>query len=61
MFALIVMAAVAPSFLCFACSAYTAIHDKAAWKYFAGFAFVAGYGGIYLLKEVGIWRLAVHG
>jgi hypothetical protein len=55
------MAAVAPSFLCFACSAYMAVNDKAAWKYFAGFAFVAGYGGIYLLKEVGIWRLAVHG
>ena len=61
MFALIVMTALAPSFLCFAASAYMAVNDKAAWKYFGGFAFFAGYGGIYLLKEVGIWRLAVHG
>ncbi len=61
MFALIVMAAVAPSLLCFAASAYMAVNDKATWSYFAGFAFVAGYGGIHMLKEVGIWRLAVRG
>jgi hypothetical protein len=61
MFALAVMAAVAPSFLCFACSAYMVVKDKAPWKYFAAFGFVAGYGGIHMLDKIGIWRLAAHG
>ena len=42
-------------------SAYMAFHDKAQWKYFAAFAFLAGYGGIYLLYTIGAWRLAAHG
>jgi membrane protein DedA with SNARE-associated domain len=61
MFALSILAAALPSTLCFAASAYMAFHDKAQWKYFAAFAFLAGYGGIYLLYTIGAWRLAVHG
>jgi len=61
MLALIILAAIAPSILCFGASAYMAFHDKPQWKYFAAFAFVAGFGGIQLLQTVGAWRLAVHG
>ena len=57
MLALIILAAATPSLLCFAASAYMAFHDKAQWKYFAAFAFVAGYGGIHTLSTVGAWRL----
>ncbi|MCW5703494.1 MAG: hypothetical protein AB7I42_15835 [Bradyrhizobium sp.] len=61
MLALSILAAVTPSILCFAASAYLAFHDKIQWKYFAAFAFLAGYGGIHLLSTVGAWRLAAHG
>jgi hypothetical protein len=61
MLALIVMAAIAPSLLCFGASAYMAFHDRSQWKYFAGFAFIAGYGGIHLLSTIQVWRLAAHG
>lgn len=61
MLALIVLAAIVPSVLCFAASACMAFHDKKQWRYFAAFAFVAGYGGIVLLQSIGAWRLAAHG
>ena len=61
MLALTVLAAIVPSILCFTASAYMAFHDKLLWKYFAAFAFVAGYGGIHLLQTIGVWRLAAHG
>ena len=61
MFALSILVAPVPSILCFAASAWMAFHDKAQWKYFAAFAFLAGYGGIYLLYTIGAWRLAAHG
>ncbi|MEO8320774.1 MAG: hypothetical protein ABI561_20895 [Bradyrhizobium sp.] len=61
MLALIVMAATLPSLLCFGSSAFLAYRDKSQWMWFAGFALVAGYGGILLLSTIGAWRLAVHG
>lgn len=60
MLVLTVLVALVPSILCFAASAYMAFHDKATWKYFAGFAFAAGFGGIFLLDTIGVWRLAAH-
>ena len=61
MLALSILMAVSPCLLCFACSAYMVMKEKAQWKYFAVFAFVSGFGGIFMLDLIGVWRLALRG
>ena len=54
MLAWVVLAATAPSLVCFGSSAYLAYKEKSQWMWFAAFAFVAGYGGIHMLNTIGV-------
>jgi hypothetical protein len=58
MLAWIVSVAIAPSMLCLGSSAFLAYKDKTQWVWFAALSVVVGFGGVWMLSTIGVWRLA---
>lgn len=61
MLALVLLSASVPSMFCAACATFLVYKERSQWVWFAGLSVLAGLGGIMVLGNIGLWRMAAHG
>lgn len=61
MLALVLLSASVPSMFCAGCAALLAYKERRQWVWFAGLSVLAGIGGIAVLNNIGLWRMAALG
>jgi hypothetical protein len=61
MLALVVLAAALPSLLCLGSAAFLAYKERSQWVWFAALSIITGWGGVWMLNMIGVWRLAAYG
>ena len=61
MLALVLLSASLPSMFCAGCATFLSTRNASRWVWFAGLSVLTGVGGIMVLNNIGLWRMAAHG